>query len=58
MAAGRRPLVSGNEVRRTIELLTSLYKSAYTGEPVRRGSIDPGDAFYRGMAHVFSAQEV
>jgi predicted dehydrogenase len=49
---GRRPLVSGLEVRRTIEFLMSLYKSACTGQTVERGSIGPGDPFYAGMAHV------
>jgi predicted dehydrogenase len=46
LAAGRRPLVSGNEARRTIELLTCIYKSAMTGEPVKQGSIQKGDPFY------------
>jgi predicted dehydrogenase len=54
MQAGRRPLVSGAEVRRTIEFLLSLYKSATTGEPVMRGSITPGDPFYAGMAGVLT----
>ena len=36
MAAGERPAVSGPDVRRTIEFMASLYKSAITGEPVRR----------------------
>jgi len=44
--AGRRPLVSGVEARRTIEFVTSLYKSAATGLPVVRGSIVPGDPFF------------
>jgi predicted dehydrogenase len=56
MQTGRRPLVSGPEVRRTIEFLTSLYKSACTGEPVTRGSIQSGDPFYQGMAHVLVPQ--
>jgi predicted dehydrogenase len=56
MQAGRRPLVSGAEVRRTIEFLLSLYKSATTGEPVTRGSITSGDPFYAGMAHVLTPQ--
>jgi predicted dehydrogenase len=58
LQAGRRPLVSGDEVRRTIEFLISLYKSACTGEPVERGSIGPGDPFYQGMAHALLAQGV
>jgi predicted dehydrogenase len=55
MQAGRRPLVSGLEVRRTIEFLLSLYKSATTRQPVRRGEIDSSDPFYRGMAHALAA---
>jgi hypothetical protein len=44
--AGRRPLTSGPEARKTLELLTAIYKSAFTGEVVTRGSIRPGDPFY------------
>ncbi|HVS54294.1 MAG TPA: Gfo/Idh/MocA family oxidoreductase [Opitutaceae bacterium] len=47
--AHRRPLTSGAEARRTIELLTALYKSAFTGESVHRGSIQPGDPFYTSL---------
>jgi predicted dehydrogenase len=50
MAANRRPAVSGEEVRRTIELVLSIYKSATTREAVTRGSISPGDPFYAGMS--------
>lgn len=46
---GERPLVSGAEARRIVEFITSLYKSAFTGQPVRRGSITPGDPFYTAM---------
>lgn len=46
---GARPLVSGAEARRTVEFVASLYKSAFTGQPVRRGSIIPGDPFYASM---------
>jgi predicted dehydrogenase len=55
MAADRRPLVSGAEVRRTIEFLLSLYRSAVTHAPVRRGDIDATDPFYRGVAHALVA---
>jgi predicted dehydrogenase len=58
MHLGRRPLVSGDEVRRTIEFLLSLYKSACTGQAVERGSITPGDPFYAGMAHVAAQKGV
>jgi predicted dehydrogenase len=49
MDAGARPLTSGHEARRTIELLTAIYKSAFTGEVVRAGSIGPGDPFYNSI---------
>ncbi len=44
--AGSRPATSGAAARGTIEFLTALYKSAFTGAPVTRGSIRPGDPFY------------
>lgn len=47
--AGTRPAVSGPDVRGTIEFLTSLYKSAQTGQPVLRGSIAPDDPYYISM---------
>ncbi len=45
----RRPLTSGREARRTVELLTAIYKSSFTGEIVRAGSIGPGDPFYQAV---------
>ena len=47
--AGERPLVSGLESRRILEFIASLYKSAFTRQPVERGSITPDDPFYRSM---------
>jgi predicted dehydrogenase len=47
--AGARPLTSGPEARRTLELLSAIYKSAFTGEIVRAGSILPGDPFYAAV---------
>ena len=47
--AGRRPLTSGVEASKTMELLTAIYKSAFTGEIVARGSIRPGDSFYEAL---------
>jgi predicted dehydrogenase len=47
--AGRRPLTSGDDARRTLELLTALYKSAFTGQPILRDSIKPGDPFYTAL---------
>jgi predicted dehydrogenase len=49
MAHKRRPSTSGAGVRGTIEFLVSLYKSAITGQPVKRGSITPDDPFYHSM---------
>jgi predicted dehydrogenase len=49
MDAGRRPLTSGHEARRTLELLTAIYKSAFTGESVPAGTIGPGDPFYTNV---------
>ena len=46
---GERPPVSGADVRGTIDFLASLYKSAISGQPVQRGSIQPGDPFYVSM---------
>ena len=47
--AQRRPLTSGFQARQTLELLTAIYKSAFTGEIVPRGSIRPGDPFYMAL---------
>lgn len=44
-----RPLTSGPEARRTLELLTAIYKSAATGEIIRAGTIRPGDRFYAAV---------
>lgn len=44
--SGRRPETSGKAAEITLDLLTSIYKSAFTGMPVQRGSIQPGDPFY------------
>ncbi len=49
MDANTVPLTSGEEARRTLEFLTAIYKSAYTGTIVTRGSIRPGDSFYEAM---------
>lgn len=40
------PLVTGREARRTLELITCLYKAAATGQPVTQGSIRPGDPYH------------
>lgn len=40
------PLSAGPAARQTLELITGIYKSAYTRQPVKAGSIGPGDAFF------------
>ena len=47
--AGTPPATGGAAARGTIEFLTALYKSAFTGLPVTRGSIRPGDPFYAAL---------
>jgi predicted dehydrogenase len=48
MDRGERPPVSGADSRRIVEFIASLYKAAFTGQPVARGSIGVGDPFYVG----------
>ncbi|MDQ0646527.1 putative dehydrogenase [Microbacterium natoriense] len=47
--AGRRPQASGDDGRKALELVTALYKSALTGQIIRRGSIGDGDPFYAAL---------
>jgi predicted dehydrogenase len=49
MDKNERPLVSGAEGRRILEFNASLYKSAFTGQTVERGSIVAGDPYYYSM---------
>jgi predicted dehydrogenase len=49
MDGGERPFLSGHEARRIIEFSTSFYKSAFTNQPVQRGSITADDPFYYAM---------
>ncbi len=49
MDRNERPFVSGAEARRILEFTASLYKSAFTGQTVQRGSITPDDPFYHAM---------
>ncbi len=49
MDARTRPLTSGDDARRTLELLTAIYKSAFTGEAVAHGAITRHDSFYRAL---------
>ncbi|WP_326751373.1 Gfo/Idh/MocA family oxidoreductase [Streptomyces hirsutus] len=47
--AGVRPPGSGQEARNTLEFAAALYKSAFTGRPVRAGEIAAGDPFHTAM---------
>lgn len=49
MRAGRRPRSSGPDGRKSLELITALYKSAFTGAGVHRGEIGPGDPYYTAL---------
>lgn len=49
MRAGRRPRSSGADGRTSLELITALYKSAFTDTTVRRGEIGPGDPYYTAL---------
>jgi predicted dehydrogenase len=49
LEAGQTPWPGVADVRPTLEFLTCLYKSAFTGQPVRRGSIGRDDPFYMSM---------
>ncbi|MGP3961202.1 Gfo/Idh/MocA family protein [Nonomuraea sp. 3N208] len=47
--AGRRPETSGAGGRAALELITAMYKSAFTGQLVDQGSIGPSDPFYTSL---------
>lgn len=49
LEAGVEPPVTVADVRMTMELVASIYASAFTGRPVRRGEIGPGSPFYERM---------
>ncbi|MCE0540358.1 Gfo/Idh/MocA family oxidoreductase [Kineosporia rhizophila] len=46
MDAGERPPASGQDGRRSLELVTGLYQAAITGQPVLRSELVPGNPFY------------
>ena len=52
---GEQPPASAGDVRGTFEFLSALYRSAATGEAVRRGAIGPGDPFYAHVAGTLAA---
>ncbi|MEU0118114.1 Gfo/Idh/MocA family oxidoreductase [Streptomyces bobili] len=49
MRAGERPRGSGADGRSSLELVSALYKSAFTDVTVKRGEIGPGDPFYTAL---------
>lgn len=49
MRRDETPAADTRDVRRTIEFLTALYKSAMTGETVRHGTITDDDPFYHAL---------
>ncbi|MEU2337368.1 Gfo/Idh/MocA family oxidoreductase [Streptomyces sp. NPDC006654] len=49
MRAARRPRSSGADGRTSLELITALYKSAFTDTTVRAGEIGPGDPYYTAL---------
>jgi predicted dehydrogenase len=49
MERGVRPPVSGQAGRATLELVTALYRSAFTGQPVLRDQLGPDDPFYHHL---------
>ncbi|MER7179368.1 Gfo/Idh/MocA family oxidoreductase [Streptomyces hyaluromycini] len=49
MRAGERPRSSGADGRTSLELVTALYKAAFTGTTVRAGEIGPGDPYYTAL---------
>ncbi|MEV5609993.1 Gfo/Idh/MocA family oxidoreductase [Streptomyces sp. NPDC052225] len=49
MRAGERPRSSGPDGRTSLELISALYKSAFTDATVRAGEIGPGDPYYTAL---------
>ncbi|MFD7709109.1 Gfo/Idh/MocA family protein [Streptomyces sp. NPDC059786] len=49
MRSGRRPRSSGADGRTSLELISALYKSAFTDTTVRSGEIVPGDPYYTAL---------
>lgn len=46
---GERPPLSGAESRQTLEFVTGLYASAFTGRPVRRSELTMDNPFYHRL---------
>lgn len=50
LKAGVRPPCSGSDGRRSLEFITGLYQSAFTGLPVLRSQLTGDSPFYRAMS--------
>ncbi len=50
LTTGERPESSGTDARRTLELVTAIYRSARTGLPVRRTDLTTDDPFYHSLS--------
>ncbi|MBE1878755.1 Gfo/Idh/MocA family protein [Myceligenerans pegani] len=48
-ATGETPPVTVDDARGTLELAAAIYRSAFTGAPVRAGQIGPDDPFHESM---------
>lgn len=46
---GRRPGVTGPALRRTMEIVTGIYASAFTGRTVTRAELGPDNPFYHSL---------
>ena len=54
LQAGRRPATTGEGLRRTVEIVTAIYASSFTGQRVAREDLHAGNPFYHqldGRAH-------
>jgi hypothetical protein len=49
LETGAPPPVTVSDVRQTMDLVASIYASAFTSRPVRRGEIGPDSPFYERM---------
>jgi predicted dehydrogenase len=49
LRAGRRPACTGAGLRRTVEIVTGIYASAFTGKPVTRADLDATSPFYHRL---------
>ncbi len=50
MDRNERPSTSGTGVRDTVEFLSAIYKSGFTGQAVKKGTIGKDDPFYTDLS--------